>query len=151
LKKSTGWKIAAETKKSVLGASVRIHCRSCLALDLRGIESERTPGAQVFKGSGTRGFLKNAGGGAGFLHTQGCQIFLGTIYQNGERYQITTKYSKRPENRSNGSKICRPHVNKLYQHLPLQGTPKCTQSGIFGLKINHLATLFLQMTFATIR
>jgi hypothetical protein len=25
---------------------------------------------------------------------QGCQIFLGTIYQNREIYQITTKYTK---------------------------------------------------------
>jgi hypothetical protein len=27
------------------------------------------------------------------------------------------------------------------QHLPLQGPPKFTQIGIFGLKIYHLATL----------
>jgi hypothetical protein len=29
----------------------------------------------------------------------------------------------------------------MYQHLPLQEPPKFTQIGIFGLKINHLATL----------
>jgi hypothetical protein len=66
---------------------------------------------------------------------QGCQIFLGTIYQNGEKkpnyhkiYKTTIKL--------NGSKI----DHKIYQHLPLQDPPKFTQFGIFGLKINHLAT-----------
>jgi hypothetical protein len=29
----------------------------------------------------------------------------------------------------------------MYQHLPLKGPPKFTQTGIFGLKTNHLATL----------
>jgi hypothetical protein len=29
----------------------------------------------------------------------------------------------------------------MYQHFPFQGAPKYTQIGIFGLKINHLATL----------
>jgi hypothetical protein len=29
----------------------------------------------------------------------------------------------------------------MYQHFPFQGPPKFTQIGIFGLKINHLATL----------
>jgi hypothetical protein len=29
----------------------------------------------------------------------------------------------------------------MYHHLPLQESPKFTQIGIFGLKINHLATL----------
>jgi hypothetical protein len=29
----------------------------------------------------------------------------------------------------------------MYQPFPLQGTPKFTQSGIFGMKIYHLATL----------
>jgi hypothetical protein len=31
----------------------------------------------------------------------------------------------------------------MYQHFPLQGPPKFTQIRIFGLKINHLATLML--------
>jgi hypothetical protein len=30
---------------------------------------------------------------------------------------------------------------KKHQHVPFQGTPKYTQIGIFGMKINHLATL----------
>jgi hypothetical protein len=29
----------------------------------------------------------------------------------------------------------------LSQHLPFKGPPKFTQTGIFGLKTNHLATL----------
>jgi hypothetical protein len=29
----------------------------------------------------------------------------------------------------------------MYPHFPLQDPPKFTQNGIFGLKINHLATL----------
>jgi hypothetical protein len=32
-------------------------------------------------------------------------------------------------------------VIKKYQHFPFQGPPKFTQIAIFGLKINHLATL----------
>jgi hypothetical protein len=31
--------------------------------------------------------------------------------------------------------------HKIYQHFLFQGPPKFTQIGIFGLKINHLATL----------
>jgi hypothetical protein len=31
--------------------------------------------------------------------------------------------------------------HKIYQHFPSQGPPNLTQIGIFGLKINHLATL----------
>jgi hypothetical protein len=30
---------------------------------------------------------------------------------------------------------------KIYQNLSMQDPPKFTQIGIFGLKINHLATL----------
>jgi hypothetical protein len=35
----------------------------------------------------------------------------------------------------------RPNVPKIYQHLPLQDTPKFTQIASFGLKNYHLATL----------
>jgi hypothetical protein len=45
-------------------------------------------------------------------------------------YQTTIKW---PYNR--------PNVNNIYQHLPLQDPPKFTQTGIFCLKICHLATL----------
>jgi hypothetical protein len=34
-----------------------------------------------------------------------------------------------------------PNSHKIYQHFSLQGTPKFTQVGIFGLKICHLATM----------
>jgi hypothetical protein len=43
------------------------------------------------------------------------------------------KYTKWQQNRPNGFRI--------YQHLPLQDTPKFTQNVIFGLKICHLATM----------
>jgi hypothetical protein len=37
---------------------------------------------------------------------QGCQIFLGTTYQNGEKiYHIRIKYTKWPQNVQNGHKI----------------------------------------------
>jgi hypothetical protein len=74
---------------------------------------------------------------------QGCQIFRGTIFQNGENIPKYTKYTNVPLNIPNGHKICIPNDLKLYQYLPLQDPPKCTQIGIFGLKINHLATLLL--------
>jgi hypothetical protein len=43
--------------------------------------------------------------GAGNL-VQGCQIFLGTKYQNGKKYTkyVTVKYTKMPKNKPNGSK-----------------------------------------------
>jgi hypothetical protein len=34
------------------------------------------------------------------------------------------------------------HGHKICQQFPFQGPPKYTQIGIFGSKINHLATLF---------
>jgi hypothetical protein len=34
-----------------------------------------------------------------------------------------------------------PNVYKIYRHLPLQDSPKFTQTVFFGLKIYHLATL----------
>jgi hypothetical protein len=34
-----------------------------------------------------------------------------------------------------------PSVHKIYHHLPLQDPPKFTQTRIFGLKTNRLATL----------
>jgi hypothetical protein len=47
------------------------------------------------------------------------------------------KYSKWSLNRPNDR--C-----KIYQHLPLQDRPKFTQTGIFGLKLFHLATPVLR-------
>jgi hypothetical protein len=44
---------------------------------------------------------------------QGCQIFLGTLNQNGKILtKLTKKYTKRPLNTPNGHKI--PNVNKIY-------------------------------------
>jgi hypothetical protein len=34
-----------------------------------------------------------------------------------------------------------PNGRKIQQHLPLQDPPKFTQTGVFGLKMSHLATL----------
>jgi hypothetical protein len=66
-------------------------------------------------------------------------VFVQT-YQNGKNlphdhklYQTVIDYTKWVYNIPNGPKI--------YQHFPFQGTPKYTQIGIFGTKINHLATL----------
>jgi hypothetical protein len=48
---------------------------------------------------------------------------------------MTIKYTTLPWNIQNGHKIC------TYQYVPLQGSPKFTQIGSFGLKLYHLATL----------
>jgi hypothetical protein len=45
-------------------------------------------------------------------------------------YQMAIKFAKCPQNILNGHKIC--------QHFPFQDPPKI---GIFGMKIDHLATL----------
>jgi hypothetical protein len=34
-----------------------------------------------------------------------------------------------------------PNIHKIFQYFPFQGPPKYTQIGIFGTKINYLATL----------
>jgi hypothetical protein len=53
---------------------------------------------------------------------QGCQIFLGTTYQNGK-------------NTPNSLKIGQMAIYIEYQHLLMQDPPKFTPIGIFGLKI----------------
>jgi hypothetical protein len=57
-----------------------------------------------------------------------------------KKYTSLTHYTKRPQkytkwplNIENGDKI--------YKHFPFQDPPKYIQIGIFGTKINHLATL----------
>jgi hypothetical protein len=84
--------------------------------------------------------------GVDLISRQSCQIFLGTKYQNGENipnyhelYQMSIKYNKRPQSG--------PSVRKIHQHLPLQDPPKFSQIWIFGLKTNHLATLFPVIIF----
>jgi hypothetical protein len=72
---------------------------------------------------------------------QGCQIFIGTTYQNGE------KFTTWPQNLPNGRNICKQNENKniiIYQNLPLQAPPKFTQIGISGFKICHLSTLIVR-------
>jgi hypothetical protein len=50
-------------------------------------------------------------------------------------YQLNIRYTKGQSNIPSG--------HKIWQHLPFQGPPKCSQTGIFGLKIYHLATLYV--------
>jgi hypothetical protein len=47
---------------------------------------------------------------------------------------MAIKYKKWPQSTPNG--------HKIFRHFPFKGPPKSTQSGIFGLKLNHLAALF---------
>jgi hypothetical protein len=51
--------------------------------------------------------------------------------KTGNLYLITANCTKLPRNIPNGRKI----------QFPFQGPPKYTQIGIWGMKINHLATL----------
>jgi hypothetical protein len=51
---------------------------------------------------------------------------MSEIPKRGKIYQIVTEL---------------PNGHKIYQLFPVQGPPKFTQIGIFGMKINHLATL----------
>jgi hypothetical protein len=71
---------------------------------------------------------------------RGCQIFLGTIYQNGysvtddhKAYQIAIKES----NRVQSSAIGHERFLKFSIQMPSKSCP----NGEFGFKINHLATL----------
>jgi hypothetical protein len=69
--------------------------------------------------------------------TRVARFFFIQIYQNipndYKLFQIAIKYTKWSKNIKN----CR----FIYQHFPFQGPPIYTQIGIFGIKINHLATL----------
>jgi hypothetical protein len=69
---------------------------------------------------------------------QGCQIFLGTTYQNEGKKPINDNIYQMATKHTNGRKIYQTG-RKIDQHLPLQDPPKFTQIGIFGL---NLATLF---------
>jgi hypothetical protein len=61
-----------------------------------------------------------------------------------KKYQIITTLS-------NNHKVGIPNSRKMLQmaieynqrHIPFEGPPKFTQIGIFGLKINHVATLIV--------
>jgi hypothetical protein len=79
--------------------------------------------------------------------TQGCQIFLGTIYQNGEKYtRFTTKYTKLPQTILNGRKIDQMSI-KYTNIFHCKDPTKFTQIALFCLKIYHLATLLSQFGF----
>jgi hypothetical protein len=51
------------------------------------------------------------------------------------------KYTRWPQTIPNCRKVVVIAVHIIYQHPPLQDSPKFTQIGIFGLKICHLSTL----------
>jgi hypothetical protein len=66
--------------------------------------------------------------------------FFGPIIPNWE------KYTKWPQTIPNGHKLYQtavsiPNGHKIYQHFPFEGHPKFNLIAIFGLEINHLATL----------
>jgi hypothetical protein len=79
---------------------------------------------------------------------QGCQIFLGKHTKNGENInQMTIKCTKWTQNIPNYRKIDQMVITCTNIFLcKLQKEPKFTQIVIFGLKINHLATLFPSST-----
>jgi hypothetical protein len=81
--------------------------------------------------------------GAISLLEQGCQIFLGTIYQNEEiSMYIPNNHciNNWPKNIPNGRKMFQ--MTKItFQHSPFQSPSKFTQIGIFGLKTTFLLTL----------
>jgi hypothetical protein len=53
---------------------------------------------------------------------------------------MTTKYTKWTLNIPNGHKVYQK-ATKYTKQFSLQGVPKYSQTGIFGMKIYHLATL----------
>jgi hypothetical protein len=66
--------------------------------------------------------------------SQSCQIFLCTSNQNGENLP-----KKAIQITKNAIKILTG--NEMHQNFPSRSLQKYTQIGIFGMKINHLATL----------
>jgi hypothetical protein len=69
---------------------------------------------------------------------QGCQILLvPNLTKTGKTYQLITNYTKRPQIITNGSK----KFQIVLKYFPFKGPPNFTHFGIFGLKMNHLATL----------
>jgi hypothetical protein len=78
------------------------------------------------------------------VREQGCQIILGAT--STKIYQISKNYTKLPHTISNGRKIDQMAIKYTNIGVPLQDPPTFTQIGIFGLKIYHLATLFVSNT-----
>jgi hypothetical protein len=57
---------------------------------------------------------------------------------------MAINYTKKPQNKPKVRKISQnniPSGRKIDKHRRLKDPRKCTQIGIFGLKIHHLATL----------
>jgi hypothetical protein len=79
---------------------------------------------------------------------QGCQIFLGATYQDGENipkdrkiYQLAVKYTKWPQNVPNGHKMYQMAV-KYTIILNRKTLPNLPKSGFLVCKyVYHLATL----------
>jgi hypothetical protein len=56
-------------------------------------------------------------------------------------YQINIKMYQRVIKTPKGQLIFQMALKSIYQHFPIKGHQKLTQTGIFGLKIKHLAIL----------
>jgi hypothetical protein len=61
---------------------------------------------------------------------QGDKFLFAKHTKTGKRYQMTTKYMYQMDVRNSND-----------NYFPIQGPPKYTQIGIFGMKMYHLATL----------
>jgi hypothetical protein len=85
------------------------------------------------------------------FRTMAANVFDGNVVSRFARFFLVRTYQNEkniPINHTlpNCHKIYQTVLNiskghKIYQHFPFQGPPNCTQIGIFGMKINHLATL----------
>jgi hypothetical protein len=83
-----------------------------------------------------------------WLLGHGCQIFLGpNIPKRGKIYQMTTDYSKRPYILPHGRKLFQTVIK--YTHIfHSNSVQSFNHIGIFGMAINHLATLFSAFGFS---
>jgi hypothetical protein len=63
--------------------------------------------------------------------TQGCQNYLGTIYQNMKNIPNDQKYTKLTNNIPRERKIFQMTILGIHQHFTFQFCPKYTQKGIF--------------------
>jgi hypothetical protein len=68
------------------------------------------------------------------VESQGCQIFL------DQQTKMAIKYTKKAIKYTKMA-IKVPNGYKLSQIVPSKGLQNCTKIGIFGMVINHLATL----------
>jgi hypothetical protein len=75
-----------------------------------------------------------------YMYTRVARFSWAQHTKTGKMYQMTTKFTKSPSNLPIGRKIYQIAVKytNIFHYNTLQNLPK---SGIFGLKIYHLATL----------